>query len=262
MATITSLTALPDGSGVFTTANHDQINTNVTSQNTNNTNLNAAIASIVAGGFTATDAITALAGGAKPGTLLTSVVNRVSTVATAADSVSLPASSAGLICVVVNDAAKSLQMFGLGTDTINDVATATGVPLAGTSMAVMFCPMAGKWYSLGQWVIQATSLFASSSIASAAAVNYQGTEGGANNAITCNLTDPSGNALTLAAGLSISLKLAHSLQAGANTLAINGGATKSIKKSTNPANDIGTAYVSGSIVNMIYDGTVWQVLGQ
>lgn len=94
------------------------------------------------------------------------------------------------------------------------------------------------------------------------AVNYQGTEGGANNAITCNLVDQAGTGLTLAAGLKITLLLAHSLQAGGNTLAINGGATKAIKSHRNPANDIGTAYVSGGIIELIYDGTQWQDLSQ
>lgn len=94
------------------------------------------------------------------------------------------------------------------------------------------------------------------------AINYQPTEGGANNAITCNLVDASGNNVTLAAGLEISLKIAHSLQAGANTLNLNAGGTKAIKKHTNPANDIGTAYVSGSVVKLLYDGTQWQDMAQ
>lgn len=94
------------------------------------------------------------------------------------------------------------------------------------------------------------------------AVNWQVTEGGANNAITANFVDAAGGSLTLAAGLRVLLKLAHSLQAGANTLAINGGSTKAIKKHTNPANDIGTAYVSGSIVDLTYDGTQWQDMSQ
>ena len=426
-ASITSLDQLPSGPGVFTKQNLDQINTNSTSQNTNNTNLSAAIDAIVAGGFSAADSITALAGGAKPGTLLTKVVNRVSTVATAADSVSLPASSAGLICVVINDAALALQIFGLGTDTVNDVGTATGIPLAGTSMAVLFCPVAGKWYSIGQWVSQFTNVLVNNIFdangkvslaiaATASAVNglgvtnaatgngttnpvtllpsgtdthvgltvtpkgasgvltlglsngtadvvlgsssgtqsvkigngagvstvnlanvsvaganlnvataatgagitdtvaistgnaaatgvkvvniltgtpgtsgnnrftvgggatakatvnaaastytdwnYIATESGANNALVAALLDASGNAVTVAAGLRISLKLGHSLQAGANTLNLNSHGTDSIKKTSNPATDLSVTAVSGSILTMIFDGTVWQVQGQ
>lgn len=93
-------------------------------------------------------------------------------------------------------------------------------------------------------------------------INYQATEGGANNAITCNLVDASGANITLAAGLRMSIKLAHSLQAGGNTLALNGGSTKAIKSHNNPANDIGTAYVSGGIVDLFYDGTQWQDMSQ
>ena len=423
---LTTLGALPDGGGVFSQGNHDQIATNITSQNTNNTNLSAAIDAIVAGGFSAADSITALAGGAKPGTLLTKVVNRVSTVATAADSVSLPASSAGLICVVINDAALALQIFGLGTDTVNDVGTATGIPLAGTSMAVLFCPVAGKWYSIGQWVSQFTNVLVNNIFdangkvslaigATASAVNglgvtnaatgngttnpvtllpsgtdthvgltvtpkgasgvltlglsngtadvvlgsssgtqsvkigngagistvnlanvsvaganvnmagavtgagitdtvtisggnaaatgikvvniltgtpgtsgnnrltigggatakatvnaaastytdwnYIATESGSNNAIAGALTDASGSNITLAAGLRVRVKLAHTLQAGANTFVFN-TVSKSIKSSRNAANDIATGYAATGIIDMMYDGTQWLDMSQ
>ena len=92
--------------------------------------------------------------------------------------------------------------------------------------------------------------------------NYVGTETGGNNAITFNLLDPSGAYIPLTAGLRVMVKLAHSLQAGANTAAVNGGSTKAIKSHNNPSNDIGTAYVSGGIIDMVYDGTQWQDLSQ
>ena len=95
----------------------------------------------------AADGITAFAGGGQASaTALTKTVNRVATVATAADSVKLPASAAGLVVLVVNGAANSMQVFGAGTDTINDVATGTGVAQAGGKAASYFCPVAGKWY--------------------------------------------------------------------------------------------------------------------
>jgi len=62
--------------------------------------------------------------------------------------------------------------------------------------------------------------------------------------------------------LRVTVKLAHSLQAGANTAAMNGGSTKAIKSHYNPATDIGTAYVSGGLIDMQFDGTVWQDLSQ
>jgi hypothetical protein len=94
------------------------------------------------------DAITAFVGGGQASArALTKTVNRISTVASAADSVKLPAATAGLVVVVVNGAAaNSMQVFGAGTDTINDVATATGVAQAAGKTAVYACPVAGKWY--------------------------------------------------------------------------------------------------------------------
>ncbi|MHB8682827.1 MAG: hypothetical protein ACYC9X_00695 [Dehalococcoidia bacterium] len=91
---------------------------------------------------------------------------------------------------------------------------------------------------------------------------YIATETGAANALAAALLDQGGNAVPLAAGLRVQIKSAHSLQAGANTLALNGGAATAIKKHTNPANSIGTAYVNGSIVDLMYDGAVWQDMAQ
>jgi hypothetical protein len=87
---------------------------------------------VVALGSTATG-LTAHAGGGQGSALaLTKAVNVVSTVATAADSVKLPAPSfVGQRVTVINAAAtNSMQVFGSGTDTINGVATATGVAQA------------------------------------------------------------------------------------------------------------------------------------
>lgn len=81
--------------------------------------------------------ITAHAGGGQANaTLLTGEFNRVDTVATAANSVKLPAPSVvGQVVAVVNNAASnSMQVFGSGTDTINGVATGTGVAQAAGKM--------------------------------------------------------------------------------------------------------------------------------
>ena len=89
-------------------------------------------------------------------------------------------------------------------------------------------------------------------------INYVAA-GGANNAITVTLVDGTGANITLAAGLELRANLnTHTLQAGANTLALNGGATKAIKSHLNVANNIATAYPGTSIVALIYDGTEWQ----
>lgn len=98
----------------------------------------------------ATDNITANAGGGQTNaTLLTSEMNKVTTVATAGDSVKLPASVAGLTIILENAAANAMQVFGLGTDTINGVATATGVSQMAGSVVIYTCYTAGAWYANG-----------------------------------------------------------------------------------------------------------------
>jgi hypothetical protein len=75
------------------------------------------------------DNITANPGGGQTGAFqLTRQNNRVTTVTTAGDSIMLPPALPGLEVIVVNHGANSMQVFGNGTDTIDDVATATGVP--------------------------------------------------------------------------------------------------------------------------------------
>lgn len=98
----------------------------------------------------ATDNITAFAGGGQASAVqLTTEINRVATVATAGDSVKLPASVPGLTIVVINGAAKAMQVFGAGTDTIDGVASATGVSQMPKSMVIYSCPVAGQWISEG-----------------------------------------------------------------------------------------------------------------
>jgi hypothetical protein len=92
--------------------------------------------------------------------------------------------------------------------------------------------------------------------------NYQSSETGSNNAIACALTDVGGTAIPQSEGLRLTIKLAHTLQAGANTLALNGAAAKAIKSHRNPANDIGTAYAVGGIVDLMYDGTRYLDMSQ
>ncbi|MFG1399843.1 hypothetical protein [Roseixanthobacter pseudopolyaromaticivorans] len=108
----------------------------------------AAVGDFSALTLSAKTGITAYAGGGQTNaTQLTASINHVTVVASAADSVKLPKSAPGAICIVTNgDSADSMQVFGYGTDTINDVATATGVAQAAGKTAVYVCPVAGKWY--------------------------------------------------------------------------------------------------------------------
>lgn len=96
------------------------------------------------------NSVTAFAGGGQTSaTALTGQINRVSTVATAGDSVKLPVSAAGMIVTVWNDAAAPMQVFGAGTDTINAVATATGVAQMQKSVCIYSCVSAGLWVAEG-----------------------------------------------------------------------------------------------------------------
>lgn len=97
--------------------------------------------------------IVAAAGGTQAGALALSATksfHEVTTVASANDSVKLPlATGSGDIHYVKNSAAaNSLQLFGAGTDTIDQVATATGVAIAAGKMRMLVDSASGKWQSL------------------------------------------------------------------------------------------------------------------
>lgn len=113
--------------------------------------LNVALLSVGAAGLE--PAITAHAGGTQAAALALSTTasfHDVTTVGTAADSVKLPlATGSGNIHWVKNSAAaNSLQLFGSGTDTIDGVATATGVAIAAGKGRLLIDDGAGTWESL------------------------------------------------------------------------------------------------------------------
>ena len=103
-----------------------------------------------------TTGITAHAGGGKASaTPLTTQRNYVSVCATTADSVLLPPSAVGLEVEVFNAGAAAAQVFGAGSDTIDGVATGTGVPLTNAKRAVYTCFTLGAWISAQLGVISA-----------------------------------------------------------------------------------------------------------
>lgn len=110
-------------------------------------------------------------GGQAAATQLSYEVNNVTVVATAADSVKLPATlvSGGLTVIVMNNGANAMQVFGFGTDTINDVATATGVSQAAGTVEMYTSPALGVWYSnegaLGAGVVVNSNVAANAAIA-------------------------------------------------------------------------------------------------
>lgn len=83
--------------------------------------------------------------------------------------------------------------------------------------------------------------------------NFIATETGANNALVVSLPG-----VSLVAGLQISVVLGHTLQAGTNTINLNGAGPKNIKSHFNTANNIATAYAVGAIWTGTYDGTQFQ----
>lgn len=80
-------------------------------------------------------------------------VNSVDTVAGAADSVILPYAYPGAQVFVVNLGANAMQVFGKGTDTVDSVATATGVSVANAERA-LFIGAAGEGdgSDAGNWI--------------------------------------------------------------------------------------------------------------
>lgn len=97
--------------------------------------------------------VTAHAGGGQTdATLLEYGFNTVSTVATNADSVKLPPSYPGATVIIANtDAAQSTTVYGSGIDTINGVATATGVALASGKTTMYIADSTGTSSVAANW---------------------------------------------------------------------------------------------------------------
>lgn len=105
-------------------------------------------------------------GGAALATQLPAGVNRVETVATAADSVILPSATPGAICWVINATATSMQVFAQPSNDANPLQApgganvedtiaaagsstqtsgATGVAQAANIPAIYVCAVVGQW---------------------------------------------------------------------------------------------------------------------
>jgi hypothetical protein len=97
--------------------------------------------------------ITAQADGTKANaTPLTCRLNQIATVAGANDSVLLPPGEVGMEVFIANDGANVIQVFGAGSDTIDAVATATGVVLTNAERAWYYCVSVAS--GVGAWVSQ------------------------------------------------------------------------------------------------------------
>lgn len=128
----------------------------------------------------AADALTAV--GTTQGTALalTAQINKVSTAANATapfNGVKLMASAAGLEIDVTNISGNPIQVYGLGTDTINAVSSATGITVMPNSTVTFFCTAAGTWQTMSAGTGYAGSLETAFTIGGLTAVG--GGQGGA-----------------------------------------------------------------------------------
>jgi hypothetical protein len=101
--------------------------------------------------------IVAHAGGTSvPATQLKKLVNRIDTVASAGDSVSLPPAKHGLVVKVTNNTATSCNVFPYAGDAINALAADAAYALAGNKTVEFICELGGSdemnahgaWYTI------------------------------------------------------------------------------------------------------------------
>lgn len=97
--------------------------------------------------YSATDALTALAGGGQTGATLNQYgTNRYTTVATAADSSIMPPAKAGDIIIVINAAAaNSMNVFPASGEKFNALSGDAAFALASNKTAIFICAVDGTW---------------------------------------------------------------------------------------------------------------------
>ena len=97
------------------------------------------------------DGLTALAGGAQAGTPLREGINRVTTVATAADSSQLPSTQdvTGEDLIVINAAAaNSMNVYPATGEKINALAANAAFAMAANKAALFVITGAGQWHAI------------------------------------------------------------------------------------------------------------------
>lgn len=97
-----------------------------------------------------TNGIVAHAGGGQAsGTAITTVINRVTTVATAADSCTLPAAKPGMSIYIANAAAaNSMNLFPATGEAINALGANAAFAIAANKTAQLICAVAGQWHAI------------------------------------------------------------------------------------------------------------------
>ena len=97
------------------------------------------------------EALTALAGGGQTGAIaLNTGFNELTSVASIADSVQLPAAIAGSAVTLINSGGNASTVYGKEgrTDTIDGTAGATGVSQADGANALYVCVTTGAWHKI------------------------------------------------------------------------------------------------------------------
>jgi hypothetical protein len=126
----------------------------------------------------AQDNIIATAGGGQgPAYQIVAQTSRITTVATPGDSIMLPPSTPGLELLIINHGANATQVYGQGTDTVDDQTSTVGVAQMASSLVIYTCTTAGKWYTEGLANGFAASLGLQTFSYSTIAANVGGTQG-------------------------------------------------------------------------------------
>ena len=117
----------------------------------NTTNADQGIKKLMVDMLAVQDSITATAGGGQANAaLVNAMFARVTTVATAADSVKLPpATQPGLELTIVNAAAaNSMNLFPSLGDAINALSANTALAVAANKCVKLICTGRGQWHSI------------------------------------------------------------------------------------------------------------------
>lgn len=133
--------------------------------------------------ISSTNTITALAGGGQTGaTALTTNWNRITTCATAADSVKLPLAAVGTEIYVTNVGAAYANVYPYVGDAIDALAANAAISVPVGATVRFLCTVAGTWNSSGLSVMPAkfttgttTTTFTAGQLTGAANVNYVNT---------------------------------------------------------------------------------------
>lgn len=197
-----------------------------------------------------TNGLTALAGGAQPTTsALASSTNRITTVATAGDSVALPAAVAGTIRTVVNAAANACTVYALGaSDVIQGIAAATGMLLAGGSSVEFRCVVAGTWSVIANGLLDSswstgttTTTFAAGQLTGGGNVVYTSTATTPGSIATRTATQMFNDTANAQVGQTYVLTVIN-LSGSANTMTITGGSGVTLTGTATVAQNIARVY--------------------